>query len=157
MPRFAKTLGCLIIALCLAQAGPARAQSALANFERGELEIETGDGTRHVFQIELATTPEQKSQGLMFRRSLAPDGGMLFIYPSVRTITMWMRNTLIPLDMVFIAADGRIVKVAQRTVPMSLATISSDGPAKAVLEVNGGTAARLGLKPGDRVLHPAFQ
>ncbi len=157
MLRFAKTLGCLIIALCLAQAGPARAQSALANFERGELEIETGDGTRHVFQIELATTPEQKSQGLMFRRSLAPDGGMLFIYPSVRTITMWMRNTLIPLDMVFIAADGRIVKVAQRTVPMSLATISSDGPAKAVLEVNGGTAARLGLKPGDRVLHPAFQ
>ncbi len=157
MPRFAKTLGFLIIALCLAQAGPARAQSTLANFERGELEIETGDGTRHVFQIELATTPEQKSQGLMFRRSLAPDGGMLFIYPSVRTITMWMRNTLIPLDMVFIAADGRIVKVAQRTVPMSLATISSGGPAKAVLEVNGGTAARLGLKPGDRVLHPAFQ
>jgi hypothetical protein len=157
MPRFAKTFGFLFIALCLAQAGPARAQSALANFERGELEIETGDGTRHVFQIELATTPEQKSQGLMFRRSLAPDGGMLFIYPSVRTISMWMRNTLIPLDMVFIAADGRIVKVAQRTVPMSLATISSGGPAKAVLEVNGGTAARLGLKPGDRVVHPAFQ
>jgi uncharacterized membrane protein (UPF0127 family) len=68
-----------------------------------------------------------------------------------------MRNTLIPLDMVFIAADGRIVKVAQRTVPMSLATISSGGPARAVLEVNGGTAARLGLKPGDRVVHPAFQ
>ena len=93
----------------------------------------------------------------MFRRSLAPDGGMLFIYPTERTISMWMRNTLIPLDMVFIAADGRIVKVAQRTVPMSLATISSGGPAKAVLEVNGGTAARLGLEPGGRVVHPAFQ
>ena len=157
MVQISKIFGVLLVALCLVQAGPARAQNALATFERGELEIETGDGTRHVFQIELATTPEQKSQGLMFRRSLAPDGGMLFVYPSDRTITMWMRNTLIPLDMVFIAADGRIVKVAQRTVPMSLATISSGGPAKAVLEVNGGTAARLGLEPGDRVVHPAFQ
>jgi uncharacterized membrane protein (UPF0127 family) len=157
MIRFGKILGFLLIALCLAQAGPARAQNALATFERGELEIETGDGTPHLFQIELATAPEQQSQGLMFRRSLAPDAGMLFVYPSDRTITMWMRNTLIPLDMVFIAADGRIVKVAQRTVPMSLATISSGGPARAVLEVNGGTAARLGLKPGDQVVHPAFQ
>jgi uncharacterized membrane protein (UPF0127 family) len=157
MIRFGKILGALVIALCLVPAGPARAQSSLVTFERGELEIETGDGTRHVFRIELATAPQQQSQGLMFRRSLAPDGGMLFVYPSERTISMWMRNTLIPLDMVFIAADGRIVKVAQRTVPMSLATISSGGPAKAVLEVNGGTAARLGLEPGDRVVHPAFR
>jgi uncharacterized membrane protein (UPF0127 family) len=157
MTRFARTLGFLFITLCLVQGGPARAQSSLVTFERGQLEIETGDGARHAFQIELATAPQQQSQGLMFRRSLAPDGGMLFVYPSERTISMWMRNTLIPLDMMFIAADGRIIKVAQRTVPMSLATISSGGPAKAVLEVNGGTAARLGLNPGDRVVHPAFQ
>jgi len=156
MNRVTKVLLFLVLGLALAPAGPARAQDGLVSFERGELEIEASDGSRHAFQIELATTPAQKSQGLMFRASLAPDAGMLFVYPSERTISMWMRNTLIPLDMLFIGTDGRIVKVAERTVPLSLATVSSDGPAKAVLEVNGGTAARLGLKPGDRVLHPAF-
>ena len=92
----------------------------------------------------------------MFRRKLAPDAGMLFDYKVPQRITMWMKNTYIPLDMLFIGAGGRIVNIAERTVPRSLAAISSDGNAQAVLEVNGGTARRLGIRPGDMVLHPIF-
>ena len=92
----------------------------------------------------------------MYRRDLAADAGMLFLYERAGRHSMWMRNTLILLDMLFIARDGRIVHIAQRTVPGSLETISSEGPVKAILEVNGGTAARLGLQPGDRVRHRAF-
>ncbi|MBI3512491.1 MAG: DUF192 domain-containing protein [Proteobacteria bacterium] len=141
----------LVIALL---AVPVWAQAPVA-FGRGELEIETRQG-RHHFAVELATTSDQQVQGLMFRRALAPDAGMLFLYDDDHEIQMWMKNTLIPLDMVFIKADGTILNVAERTVPQSLATIGSKGPARAVLEVNGGTAARLGIKPGDRIVHPAF-
>lgn len=133
---------------------PALAQG-LVSFKTGELTIDSGD-KRHSFKIELALTPEQQSQGLMFRKSLAADAGMLFVYERPQEITMWMRNTLIPLDMIFIGADGRVVRIAERAVPQSLATISSGEPALGVLEVNGGTAARLGLKRGDRVRHSAF-
>jgi len=133
---------------------PALAQG-LVTFKTGELVIESGD-KRHPFKIELALTPEQQSQGLMFRKSMAADAGMLFIYERPQDITMWMRNTLIPLDMIFIGADGRVVRIAERAVPQSLATISSGEPALGVLEVNGGTAARLGLKRGDLVRHSAF-
>jgi hypothetical protein len=121
-----------------------------------ELVIETKTGS-HRFSVELAQTAEERAEGLMFRRRLAADAGMLFVYPSDQTIHMWMKNTLIPLDMLFIAADGRITRVAERTVPGSTAVISSGAPARGVLEVNGGTAARLGIAAGDRVIHPAFQ
>ncbi len=120
------------------------------------LTIESGGGVRHVFRIEVAVTPEQKATGLMFRRELAADAGMLFTYETPQVIQMWMRNTLIPLDMVFIGADGRVINVAERTVPESLAIIPSAGPAIGVLEVAGGTAARLRIRPGDRVIHPFF-
>ncbi len=130
------------------------AQGAVA-FGHGELDIVTASG-RHHFTVELATVMEQQVQGLMFRRSLAPDAGMLFLYTGDHDIQMWMKNTLIPLDMVFIRDDGIILNIAERTVPQSLATIGSEGPARAVLEVNGGTAARLGIKPGDRVLFPGL-
>lgn len=133
------------------------AQGFQAGFERDELVIETAGGARHGFRIELALSPDQQQQGLMFRRELAADAGMLFIYRPRQMVSMWMRNTMIPLDMLFIAEDGVIVKVVERTVPLSLATISSDRPVRAVLEVNGGTAARLRLAPGDRVLHRAFE
>jgi len=138
----------------LFEAGRAAAQAPVM-FGYGELDIQTASG-RHHFTIELATAMEQQVQGLMFRRTLAPDAGMLFLYTDDHDIQMWMKNTLIPLDMVFIRADGTIINVAERTVPQSLATIGSDGPARAVLEVNGGTAARLDIKPGDRVLFPGL-
>jgi len=137
--------------------GPAAAQGGPASFERDELVIETAGGARHAFRIELALSPKQQQQGLMFRRELAADAGMLFIYRPRQVISMWMRNTLVPLDMLFIAEDGVVVKIVERTVPLSLATISSDRSVRAVLELNGGTAARLDLAPGDRVLYRAFE
>jgi uncharacterized membrane protein (UPF0127 family) len=114
------------------------------------------EDSRHEFFIEIAITPEQRSQGLMFRTEMAPNAGMLFLYGEPQIITMWMANTLIPLDMIFIDADGRIVSIAERTVPESRATIPSEAPAIAVLELVGGTADRLGIVPTDVVLHHFF-
>jgi hypothetical protein len=96
------------------------------------------------------------TQGLMFRRSLPADAGMLFDYKQPTMAAMWMRNTLIPLDMLFIDAHGRIVNIQQRAVPQSLDLIAAAAPVRAVIELNGGTAARLGIAPGDQVLHPIF-
>jgi uncharacterized membrane protein (UPF0127 family) len=142
--------------LAAAVASSAAAQTPRAvSFDRDTLAIETSNGT-HRFKIELARTPAQQSQGLMFRQRLAADSGMLFVYPAPYRISMWMKNTLIPLDMVFIGADGRVVDIAQRTVPQSLRPISSSEPALAVLEVNAGTASRLGIRKGDVVRHAAF-
>lgn len=121
------------------------------------LAIRTSDGKEHRFTVELAETPEQREQGLMFRKTLAADAGMLFDFKESQDVSFWMKNTLIPLDMLFIASDGRIARIAQRAVPLSTAPISSGAPVLAVLEVNGGTAARLGIKPGDQVLHPIFE
>jgi len=142
-------------ALALTLPLAAAAQQGLQRFDRTALEIEAKSG-KHRFDIELALTPEQQSQGLMYRQRLAADAGMLFLYDSEQPLLMWMANTFIPLDMVFIGADGRIRKIAERTIPHSTATIGSDGPALAVLELNGGTAARLGIGVGDRVLYSAF-
>ena len=111
---------------------------------------------QHRFTIELARTPAEMERGLMFRDRLAPDHGMLFLYEGDRAVSFWMKNTLIPLDLIFADASGRIVQIAERAVPMSTALISSDGPVRAVLEVNGGTADRLDIAVGDRLVHPAF-
>ncbi len=123
--------------------------------ETGELVVETALGPVQ-FTVELADTPEERAQGLMFRERLPADAGMLFLYPRDQMISMWMKNTLIPLDMLFIDRDGRILDIAERTVPLSLRSISSETPARAVLEINGGTAQRQGIRPGDRVRHPAL-
>jgi len=136
-----------------ALAGAARAQ--LATFPKGKLVIETAKG-KFPFDIELALSPPQMMQGLMFRRALAADAGMLFDYGSPQPITMWMKNTLIPLDMIFIANDGKVVDFHERAVPMSLDTIETKVPARAVLEVNAGTVARLGVQVGDTVHHLSF-
>jgi len=111
----------------------------------------------HAFQVELAVTPDEQRTGLMYRRQMPADAGMLFLYDNGSRITMWMANTYIPLDMVFIGPDGRITHIVERTVPESTELIGSNGPARAVLELNGGTVSRLGIKVGDRVEHPAFQ
>ncbi len=123
-------------------------------FETDTLAIETGDGRRHVFTVELALTPEQQARGLMFREELADDRGMLFLYRGDSIRRMWMRNTLIPLDMLFIAGDGTIVSIVRETEPLSLETISSRVPARAVLELRGGLTVELGITRGDRVIHP---
>src|ERR1700730_11101279 len=120
-----------------------------------ELTIISASGS-YRFKGELAKTPAQMTQGLMFRTSLAPDAGMLFEYQQPTAATMWMRNTLIPLDMLFVDAQGRIVNIQQRAVPQSLDVISAAAPVCVVIELNGGTAARLGIKPGDRVVPPIF-
>ena len=123
----------------------------LQSFPRGSVEIVTANG-EHKISVELATTEEQREQGLMYRPKLDRDFGMLFLYPSEQPINMWMKNTLIPLDMLFIRADGKIIHIRERAVPQSLETISSGGLAKATLELNGGTVSRLGIKEGDRVV-----
>ena len=117
--------------------------------------IETAAG-EHRFTVEVAATVSHRSRGLMYRRSLAPDAGMLFDYRQPQPVAMWMANTLIPLDMLFIGADGRIVNIAERTVPQSRMPIPSAGTVRAVLELNGGTVDRLGIRPGDRVKHAIF-
>lgn len=148
----------LLRALVLAAlAGVVQATAAgyVAPFSLSKLVI-AGTGGRHAFVVEMAETPAQRELGLMNRPSLAPDRGMLFDFGEVRPVGMWMKNTLIPLDMLFIAADGRIVNIAERTKPQSLETLRSAGPVLAVLEVAGGTAQRLGIRPGDQVFHPIF-
>jgi uncharacterized membrane protein (UPF0127 family) len=112
---------------------------------------------RHPFQVELARNDADRAQGLMFRRNLAADRGMLFDFGRVQPISMWMQNTYIPLDMVFIRADGTIARIAENAEPLSTRPIPSGEPVLAVLEVIGGTASRLGLRAGDRVEHPLFK
>jgi len=119
------------------------------------LEIVTKSGVQ-VFSVEMATTEKEKETGLMYRKEL-PDGkGMLFDFSPEQQISMWMKNTYIPLDMIFIRADGRILRIAENTEPMSTKIISSGGLAKGVLEVIAGTAQKYGIAPGDRVAHPLF-
>ena len=119
------------------------------------LEIVTKNGV-HVFSVEMATTDKERETGLMYRKEL-PDGkGMLFDFSPERQISMWMKNTFISLDMIFIRADGRILRIAENTEPQSTKIISSGGPAKGVLEVIAGTAKKYGIAPGDRVAHPLF-
>jgi uncharacterized membrane protein (UPF0127 family) len=114
------------------------------------LEIASKSGV-HAFQVEMAITPEEKEHGLMFRREL-PDGqGMLFDFQTDQNVAFWMKNTYIPLDMLFIRSDGRILRIAENTEPLSERNIPSGGPVRAVLEVIGGTAKKLGIAPGDRV------
>ena len=138
----------LIFATAYASLAPAQEIS----FSESSLEIESASEVRHHFDVELAITVQQRALGLMFRQDLAPDAGMLFIYPRPQVITMWMQNTPLPLDMIFIGQDNRIAKIVERTIPYSTTTISSGQTVKAVLELNGGTAQRLDLRVGDRII-----
>jgi uncharacterized membrane protein (UPF0127 family) len=124
-------------------------------FERSTLVIRTAAGAELKFDVELALQDEQRMRGLMFREKMGPYEGMLFDFGQPQPVMMWMKNTLIPLDMLFIAADGTIAKVHANATPRSERTIDG-GIARGVLELNGGVARMLGIRPGDRVLHPIF-
>ena len=123
--------------------------------EESTLEIVTKDGV-HVFTVEIAKTVEERQRGLMFRKELPEGRGMLFDFKPDQHVSMWMRNTYIPLDMLFINGDGTIRRIAENTEPLSEKTIPSGGPVRGVLEVIGGTAKKLGIKAGDKVAHPLF-
>ena len=127
---------------------PAAASARALRTER--LDIVTGGGVRH-FKVEVADTPATRERGLMFRKRLAPDGGMLFDFKTSQTVDFWMKDTLIPLDMLFIGADRRVVSIARNATPMSESHIPSGGPVVEVLEVRGGRAAEIGVQPGDKV------
>jgi uncharacterized membrane protein (UPF0127 family) len=139
-----------VVALC-AFLGPGAARAA--TFQT--LEIATKSGVQ-VFSVEIATTEEEKTTGLMYRKQLADGKGMLFDFSPEQEVSMWMKNTYIPLDMIFIRADGRILRIAENTEPLSTRIIPSGGLAKGVLEVIAGTAQKYGIAPGDRVAHPLF-
>jgi uncharacterized membrane protein (UPF0127 family) len=111
----------------------------------------------HRFEVEVARTDADRAQGLMYRRTMAPDRGMLFDFARVEPVAMWMQNTYLSLDMLFIRPDGTIARIAEDTEPLSTRVISSGEPVLSVLEVVAGTARRLGIKPGDRVDHPMFR
>ena len=131
------------------------AVGAARAIEQQVVEIATRTGV-HVFSIELAATEEERARGLMYRQQLPEEHGMLFDFEREEPVAMWMHDTYIPLDMIFIRGDGRILRIAERTQPLSDRIIPSGGPVRAVLEVAGGTAKRLGIAPGDRIGHPIF-
>jgi hypothetical protein len=126
-------------------------------FRWDQLTIATSSGETRAFRIEVAETSRQRVQGLQLRRDLESGTGMLFDFKVVQPVAMWMKNTFISLDMLFIAADGRILNIARGTTPLSLETVASAGPVLGVLEIRAGTADRLGIKAGDRVQYPIFQ
>jgi len=119
------------------------------------LEIASKSGV-HTFAVEMAVTPAEREKGLMFRKELPEGRGMLFDFQHDQDVSFWMENTYIPLDMIFIRGDGRILRIAENTEPLSTKLIPSGGPVRAVLEVIGGTAAKLGIAPGDTVAHSIF-
>jgi uncharacterized protein len=124
---------------------------AQAPLER--LEIASSQA-RHIFQVEVMRTPEEKAKGLMFRQYMPENRAMLFDFQREEPVSMWMRNTYIPLDMLFIKADGVVHHIHARAQPLDETTISSNGNVRFVLEINGGLAAKLGMKAGDKVVHP---
>ncbi|WP_457796683.1 DUF192 domain-containing protein [Methylocystis sp. S23] len=150
--NFPGLLTALIVLAAPILAGPgARAEAPLQR-----LEFVTATGS-HEFRVEVADTPAERAKGLMYRRHMPADQGMLFVFHEEGPIMMWMKNTYIPLDMIFVSRRGMVTAVAAETVPLSEATISSEGPAYAVIELNAGTAGKIGLKPGDEVRHPAVR
>jgi uncharacterized membrane protein (UPF0127 family) len=137
--------------------GLARAQTGpQPELRKERIEIVTQRGQRHSFMVEMAIEPAQQSIGLMFRPRVPADGGMLFDWGRPRISQMWMRNTIVSLDMVFIGEDGTIKTIVERTIPQSLAIIDSKVPVRATLELAAGTCERLDIRVGDRVVHPMF-
>jgi uncharacterized membrane protein (UPF0127 family) len=146
---FAKHLAYAVLVV-MAAAGLVASLPAARGAEQQTLEIASKSGV-HTFAVEIAVTDEERARGLMYRRSLPESYGMLFDFKRDQEVTMWMRNTYVSLDMIFIQSDGRIRRIAENTETESDKIISSGGPVRAVLEVVAGTAKKLGLEAGDRV------
>ena len=125
-------------------------ERSAAGLQQVPLTIRSGSAV-HRFTVEVARTPAEQQTGLMNRQSLAPDRGMIFPYDTPQQAAFWMKDTLIPLDMIFLRADGSIVRIAANTVPLSLEPVPSGEPVAAVLEIAGGRSAELGLRAGDKV------
>jgi hypothetical protein len=139
----------VLIALLVA-GGPVRPA------ELQTLEIASKNGV-HAFSVEMAVTEAEREKGLMFRKELPEGNGMLFDFHREQEVGFWMQNTYIPLDIIFIRGDGRILRIAENTEPLSTRIIPSNGPVRAVLEVIGGTSRKFGIEPGDRVASPIFK
>ena len=143
----------LALMMAVLAVGPATAE---ITYPTSELWIETPDA-RHQFTVEVAETQEQVRRGLMFRAELDEDAGMLFDYDPPTHVSMWMKNTLIPLDMLFVDESGVIGRIATWTTPLSTEAIPSGGPVRAVIELKGGITEQLGIKAGHKVIHPIFE
>jgi uncharacterized membrane protein (UPF0127 family) len=161
-PSDTRSLGLLALAALAAVAllTVARADSRtdairpLTSFPKERIAVETRSARRHLFDAWRADTPATRAQGLMFVRDMRADQAMIFVYPSSQIVAMWMKNTLIPLDMLFVDEGGCVVTVHERAEPGSLDPIAADAPVVLVVELVGGTAKSLGIAPGDRVLRP---
>ncbi len=132
-----------------------RVSDTFADLKRAEIQV-IAAGCPHDFKVWIADTEPSRNRGLMFVKSLPPDQGMLFLFERPRYVAFWMKNTYLSLDIVFIGEDGVIVNIARDAVPLSEKTIESDAPVAAVLELIAGTASRIGLVAGDRIVHPAL-
>ena len=135
---------------------PLTTPPAHIKFQKQNIQLLKQDGETLDFNIELAITPDQQTQGLMFRTEMAENTGMLFLFNVEVVLSFWMKNTLIPLDMLFLGPDGKIVHIHENAQPQDLTPISSQVPAKAVLELNAGAASKMGIQIGDQVLHDFF-
>jgi uncharacterized protein len=149
-PALRAALAAVLVTFALLVAGPSTAA------EEQTIEIVTRNGV-YPFTVEIANTDEERSKGLMFRRELPEGRGMLFDFKQDINVTMWMKNTYVSLDMIFIRADGRIARIAENTEPESTRMIPAGAPVRAVLEVVAGTARKLGIRPGDRVASPLLR
>lgn len=160
-PRFRPAVPASLVARAVALIGlvvlfAAAVPQTWAQSAQDRLEIVSASG-RHAFRVEVADTDEKRAEGLMYRTKLDPDYGMLFDFKREQNVYFWMKNTYVSLDMIFVRADGTIAHIAEDTVPLSEATVSSRAPVRFVFEVVAGTTKRLGIKPGDRVVHPLIR
>jgi len=148
-------LGLLLLLAAAPPIAPAAADESQKGLPVEKLVVTSGD-REHVFSVEVASTDSQRAMGLMFREEMAADQGMLFVFEAEGERYFWMKNTPLPLDIVYIAENGKIVSIAADTVPFSTDAIPSGAPAKYVLELNAGTAEERGIEPGDKVASPSM-
>jgi uncharacterized membrane protein (UPF0127 family) len=154
MTLFRALAALLLLLPAACQAGSRDVTQAASGLSVVGLDIRSGDGKVHSFQVEVARSESEQARGLMFRGALAADAGMIFPMSPPRPASFWMKNTIIPLDMIFVRPDGTIARIAAETVPYSLEPVDSGEPVSAVLEIAGGRAAELGISEGDKVHWP---